>query len=228
MFHCVCFPQFPDNLFFCDQGSKEVKSIPIENLPILLEKMVNGTMGIWYKKLDPSDEIFKINKKTEKLDVEGVTSHLLAKYLKDGNNHPAKDYPDLFSEDFPDGVLSYEWSLGLGTKKGVVRVLNDLKVQQARSSDGKRTGGRLLVWIDALFIDQLSKKIKVELAITQEYYILCWLHIVAGSDSLLDRGWCLWELGLRAYSGKVSLIIGKLQEKVKSPFASLNYAEYIE
>ena len=185
-------------------------------------------MGIWYKELNPLDKIFETNKKTEKLDVEGLTSHLLAKYLKDGNNHPAKDYPDLFSKDFPDGVLSYEWSLGLGTKKGVVQVLNDSKVQQARSSDGKRTGGRLLVWIDALFIDQLSKKIKVELAITQEYYILCWLHFVAGSDSLLDRGWCLWELGLRAYSGKVSLIIGKLQEKVKSPFASLNYAEYIE
>jgi hypothetical protein len=184
--------------------------------------MVNGKMGVWYEKLDPSDEIFKINKKTEKLDVEGFTSHLLAKYLKDGNNHPAKDYPDLFRADFPDGVLSYEWSLGLGKEKGLVRVLNDSKVQQARSSDGKRTGGRLLVWIDALFIDQLSKQIKVELAITQEYYILCWLHIVAGSDSLLDRGWCLWELGLRAYSGRDSLIIGKLQEKVKCLVVSLN------
>ena len=190
--------------------------------------MVNEKMGAWYKELNPLDKIFETNKKTEKLDVEGVTSHLLAKYLKDGNNHPAKDYPDLFSKDFPDGVLSYEWSLGLGTKKGVVQVLNDSKVQQARSSDGKRTGGRLLVWIDALFIDQLSKKIKVELAITQEYYILCGLHVVAGSDSLLGRGWCLWELGLRAYSGNDSLIIGKLQEKVKSPVASLNYAEFIE
>ena len=223
MCECVCFP----DIFFCDQGSKEVKSIPIKNLPILLEKMVNGKMGVWYEKLDPSDEFFKINKRTEKLDVEGFTSHLLAKYLKDGNNHPAKDHPGLFSEKFPDGVLSYEWSLGLGKKKGVVRVLNDSKVQQARSLDGERTGGRLLVWIDALFIDQLSKKIKVELAITQEYYILCPLHIVAGSDSLLDRGWCLWELGLRAYSGKDSLIIGKLQEKVKRLVASLNYVESI-
>ena len=182
-------------------------------------------MGVWYGELNPSDKIFEFNKKTEKLDVEDLTSHLLAKYLRDGNKHPAKEYHDLFSEDFPDGVLSYEWSLGLGTKKGVVQVLNDSKVQQARSSDGKRTGGRLLVWIDALFIDQLSKKIKVELAITQEYYILCWLHIVAGSDSLLDRGWCLWELGLRAYSKQDSLIIGTLQEKVKMPSC---FPEYIE
>jgi hypothetical protein len=58
-------------------------------------------MGIWYKKLDPSDEIFKINKKAEKLDVEGFTSHLLAEYLKAGNNHPilissVKTFPTVF------------------------------------------------------------------------------------------------------------------------------------
>jgi hypothetical protein len=184
--------------------------------------MVNGKMGVWYEKLDPSDRIFEINPKKEKLDVESFTSHLLAKYLKNGNNHPAKEYPDLFSQDFPDCVLSYEWSLGLGKKKGLVRVLNDLRVLRARSSDGSRTGGRLLVWIDALFIDQLSKNIRVELAISQEYYILCTHHIVAGSYSLLDRGWCLWELGLRAYSRQDSLIIGQLQEKVKSLVAFLN------
>ena len=68
-------------IFFCDQGSEEVKSIPIENLPILLEKMVNEKMGAWYKELNPLDKIFETNKKTEKLDVEGLTSHLLAKYL---------------------------------------------------------------------------------------------------------------------------------------------------
>ncbi len=58
--------------------------------------MVNGKMGTWYEQLDPSDEIFKINKKKTKLAVDDVTSHLLAKYVKDGSNHPAKDYPDTF------------------------------------------------------------------------------------------------------------------------------------
>ena len=33
---------------------------------------------------------------------------------------------------------------------------------------------------------------------------------MAGSDSLLRRGWCLWELGLRAHSKNESLIIGSL------------------
>jgi hypothetical protein len=205
-----------------DQGSNEVKSMPIESLPILLEKMVHGKMGAWYEQLYPSDEIFKDNKKNSKLGVENVTSHLFAKYLKDGNSHPAKDYPDLFSKEFPDGALSYEWSLGLGGGTGLVVVLNDLKVQRARSEDGKRIGGRLRVWIDCFFIDQLSKKIQVELAISQEYYILCGLHIIAGSKSFLNRGWCLWELGLRAHSGKKSLVIGKLPEKVKNLVAYLN------
>ena len=118
--------------------------------------------------------------------------------------------------------------LGLGGRGGLVVVLNDLKVQRARSEDGKRTGGRLRVWIDCFFIDQLSKKITVELAISQEYYILCLHHIIAGSNSLLDRGWCLWELGLRAYSKKKSLVIGKLQEKVKTSVASLNTSNTIQ
>ncbi len=54
----------------------------------------------------------------------------------------------------------------------------------------------------------------MELAISQEYYVLCENHVVAGSSTLLNSGWCLWELCLRAYSKKKSLIIGKLDVKV--------------
>lgn len=181
-------------------------------------------MGAWYAQLSPTDKIFEFIKKKEKLDVESVTSHLIQKYVKDGNNHPAKDFPHLFNEEFPDGVLTYEWSKGMGKKRGLLGVLNDPKVQQARSSDGKRTGGSLLFWIDCFFIDQMSKNVKVELAISQEYYILCKHHLVAGSLTLLDRGWCIWELGLRAHSKKSSLIIGELAAKVR-PGCSLEHME---
>jgi hypothetical protein len=170
-------------------------------------------MGEWYVNLDPSDKIFEKKKKREKLDLESVNSHLFQKYLKDGHNHPAKDFPDLFNEEFPDDVLTYEWATSMGNE-GILKVLKDPKVRKTRSSDGKRTGGSLLFWIDVLFIDQLSKKVKVELAISQEYYILCENHIVAGSSSLLNRGWCLWELGLRAYAKKNSLMIGNMPAKV--------------
>eukprot|EP00291_Cryptomonas_curvata_P005708 CAMPEP_0172198658 /NCGR_PEP_ID=MMETSP1050-20130122/28220_1 /TAXON_ID=233186 /ORGANISM="Cryptomonas curvata, Strain CCAP979/52" /LENGTH=350 /DNA_ID=CAMNT_0012875525 /DNA_START=353 /DNA_END=1405 /DNA_ORIENTATION=- len=170
-------------------------------------------MGIWYEKLNPSDEIFKLNKKKKKLDVNSVTSYLVQKYVKDGNNHPAKDFPRLFNKEFPDNVLTYEWSKGMGNEKGLLGVLKDQRVQRALSSDRKRTGGSLLVWIDVFFIDQLSKNVKVELAISQEYYILCENHIIAGSITLLDRGWCVWELSLRAHSKKNSLVIGELEAK---------------
>ena len=110
--------------------------------------------------------------------------------------------------------LTYQWSMDMGNENGLLRVLKDPQVQQAWSSDRKRTGSSLLVWIDVFFIDQLSKNVVVELAISQEYYILCENHIVAGLPTLLERGWCLWELCLRAYSKKNSLIIGKLEVKV--------------
>jgi hypothetical protein len=54
-----------------------------------------------------------------KLDVDSITSHLLQKYVKDGCNHPAKDFPHLFSKEFPDAVLTYEWSKGMGNDNGL-------------------------------------------------------------------------------------------------------------
>ena len=200
------------------------RSISCQNLEALLENLVEGKLGEWYANLSPTDEFFHDKKKLDKLDVESVTSHLIQKYLKDGNNHPAKDFPHLFNNKFPDGVMTYEWSKSMGKERGLLGVLNDPKVQRARSSDGRRTGGSLLVWIDVFFIDQMSKNVKVELAISQEYYILCENHFVAGSFTLLSRGWCIWELGLRAHSKKISLIIGELAAKV-GPSCSLEYME---
>jgi hypothetical protein len=208
-----------------DAGQGIFMSISIENLELLQKNLVDGKMGAWYAELDPSDVIFKVNKKERKLDVDSLTSHLVQKYVKAGNNHPAKDFPHLFSQHFPDGVLTYEWSKGMGNNKGLLQVLKDPKVQQARSSDGKRTGSALLVWIDVFFINQMAKKVVVELAISQAYYILCENHIIAGSFTLLDRGWCIWELGLRAYSKKSSLIIGELEAKVWPGCISRNILE---
>ena len=196
------------------EGKAIFRAISAENLEELLELLVRGKMGAWYAKLSPSDEIFKINKKMEKLDVDSVTSHLIQKYVKDGNNHPAKDFPHLFNREFPDGVLTYEWSKGMGNGTGLLRVLKDPKVRRARSSDGQRSGSSLLVWIDVFFIDQMSKNVPVELAISQEFYILSENHLVAGSLTLLKRGWCLWELGLRAHAKRESLIIGEIAAEV--------------
>ena len=170
--------------------------------------MVSGLLGQWYFDQDKST-----------LDVESVTSHHLRAYLLAGNNHPANDYPDLFSKEFPQAVLTYEWRLGMGT---VSKILSDPAVQNhpqllrdpaVRREEKDKANPR--VWVDILFIDQLAKNIPVELGVAQEYYILCILHVVAGSETLLRSGWCLWELGLRAHAKEKSLIIGLLEKKVR-------------
>ena len=171
--------------------------------------MASGRFGDWY-----------LDCKKFRLDLGEVTSHLLREYLLQGNNHPAKDYPHLFSEEFPQAVLTYEWKSGMSD---ISKVLNDPQVlnhpkllQDQNVLRGRKGKANPRVWVDILFIDQLARDIPVELGVAQEYYSLCLLHIVAGSDSLLRRGWCLWELGLRAHSGKESVIIGSLGFKVKS------------
>jgi hypothetical protein len=145
---------------------------------------------------------------------------VLREYLLAGKNHPARDYPHLFSREFPHAALSYEWKLGMLDVSNVLRnplVLNHPELLSnkdvRRGKDGKANPR---VWVDILFIDQVAKNIRVDLGIAQEYYILCILHIVAGSESFLTRGWCLWELGLRAHAKKGSLIIGSLGNTVRA------------
>ena len=181
--------------------------------------MISGPLGRWYFDQAASSELFKSNEKKSSLDTEGVTSHLLRAYLLAGNNHPAKDYPDLFSREFPQAVLTYEWRQGMST---VSNILSDPAVQNHPKllrdpavRRGKNDKANPRVWVDILFIDQLAKNIPVELGVAQEYYILCILHIVAGSKTLLRRGWCLWELGLRAHAKEESLIIGLLEKMVR-------------
>jgi hypothetical protein len=197
--------------FLCqgEDGRPLYKSIHVDDLPELLTQLVSGPLGQWY-----------LEKENKPLIQSNVTSHLLREYLLAGGKHPARDYHHLFSREFPHAALSYEWKLGMLDVSNVLRdplVLNHpellLKKDVRRGKDGKANPR---VWIDIFFIDQVSKNIRVELGIAQEYYILCILHIVAGSESFLTRGWCLWELGLRAHAKKRSLIVGSLGNTVSA------------
>lgn len=191
-----------------DSGQYLFKSISVENFEILIHEMVRAKeTRDWYSKLQDSDPLFDnstFKKKKPALGVEHLNSHLLRAYMLAGNKHPAKAFPHLFHEESPEGVLTYEWRVSL------ISVLNVLKMGELK----KAYDSKLLFWIDILFINQLSKNIPVELAIAQQFYMKCRWHIVAGSLSLLDRGWCIWELGLRAHSEQGILLIGELQRKV--------------
>ena len=49
----------------------------------------------------------------------------------------------------------------------------------------------------------------MELGVAHQFYILCIVHIVAGSQTLLQLGWCIWELGLRVHARRESVRIGQ-------------------
>jgi len=195
------------------------KSILVENVGPLLWQMVEGPLGQWYSEQDASSEKFKRlfpnKEKKSSLAIRDVTSHVLRAYLLDGKKHPAKVCPGLFSKELPQVVLTYEWKQGLSEVEKILtdsnvknhpKLLQDPNILRGKNSDANPTS-----WVDILFIDQLAKNIPVELGVAQEYYIRCILHIVAGSDTLLRRGWCLWELGLRAHAQKDSLVVGSLE-----------------
>ena len=149
------------------------------------------------------------------LGMEDVNSHLVQAYLKAGdgkmNFHPAKTHRSLFYYGTAEAVVTYRWKLGLGGRKGLLTMI-------------KESGFRpeTTVWIDIWFIDQNSKNVVTELAIAQEYYMRCMLHLIAVDESeldddsdIMDRGWCLWELGLRAHSKRKSHIMGMLKRRVR-------------
>ena len=180
----------------------------MEDFETLLTNLVDGPLGAWY-----------LRKKDSRMSVKEVTSHMLREYLLDNNEHPAKVFTGFFSAEFPQAVLTYEWKMGLSSVSDVLQdpkvlnhpdLLRDPKVRRGRNGMANPR-----VWVDILFIDQLAKNIPVELGVAQEYYILCIVHIIAGSQTLLQRGWCIWELGLRAHAKKESLIIGLLAYTVR-------------
>ena len=213
-----------------------MKSISLQNLEELCQVLVNGvdgrggTLKEWYCGLDGKDEFFKYKDKQPDLRVEDVTSHMVAAYLKaqdksgrsgHKHKHPAKSHPHLFSKLRAKAVVTYQWKQPLGGNHGLLRMIRDAGI----SPDTE-------LWIDVWFIDQNSREIVKELAISQEYYCLCQQHLVAATHDcclvaatpdcckddtdILDRAWCLWELSLRAYARQRSQIIGKLKVKVSA------------
>ena len=196
---------------------------------VLLDKLAKGKMANWYnewkspghnvpdlteRKVEDLDYVFnhfKRVKNVSALKCEDIDSKLIRAYLIAGNQHPAKDPEtrDLFSKDEPVLGLTYEWSLGLSKNNGVSKRLMDRQLLDKIREDDP------LFWIDVLFIDQLSKNITMDLAKAQGIYIKCKFHAVLGSLTLLQRGWCLFELCLRHYAQMPSLLIGAVEHQVR-------------
>jgi hypothetical protein len=208
----------------------------VKNLEKLLEVMVGGKLGEWYKRWecpvpDPTDakikdleNVYKIfksgdsKKRVINLRPEDVNSNLVRAYLLAGNMHPAKlpESKGLFSKNKAHIVLTYEWSLGLSKKKGVLSKLNDEKLRHSLAISWPNMADPE-VWIDVFFIDQLSQNVTMNLARAQGFYINFPCHVALASKTLLERGWCLFELCLRHHAGKKTFFVGHLDPKVWQP-----------
>ena len=200
--------------------------------------MVSGKLGEWYKWWecpshdnvpDPTDakikdlkyvfNIFKSGDSKKKyLQAEDVNSNLVRAYLLAGNMHPAKlpESKGLFSKNKAHIVLTYEWSLGLSKDKGVLSKLNDKKLRHSLAVSWPNMADPE-VWIDVFFIDQLSQNVTMNLAKAQGFYINFPCHVALASETLHERGWCLFELCLRHHAGKKTCFVGHLDPKVWHP-----------
>jgi hypothetical protein len=67
---------------------------------------------------------------------------------------------------------------------------------------------QLRVWIDVLFIDQLSEDIAAALCISQELYASADFHLALSTETLLSRGWCLFEFAVRQNASKATMLVG--------------------
>jgi hypothetical protein len=202
------------------KGQDEVKSISVSNFEMLTKAMVEGKLGKWYRGWksvpEESQHVQDLNFVFTKfkggaqplleLKVEDVSSHLIRAYLLAGNEHPAKseDTKHLFSHLDPEVATTYEWSSNFTS---VLKGLKDEQLVQRLGISNPR------FFLDVLFIDQLSKKVTVELAMAQATYIKAPVHVALASETLLDRGWCIFELCLRYHAKKPTYFVGNLGNK---------------
>ena len=139
-----------------------------------------------------------INFMKSKIETTSVSSSDIAKYLRQGNTHPAEERPDLFSELDPDTALTYQWSRGSGRTVPLSEVVSKLK---QKLNDSNR------IWIDVLFINQNSLNIGLDLGNVQAIYAKCEHHVAIESGNLLNRAWCLYELLIRFKAQKQTIYV---------------------
>jgi hypothetical protein len=169
------------------------------------------------------------------LTEDTVSSNDVRSYLLAGLPHPAQLFPTCFSSAMPVVALTYEWRLGL---KGVLSffALAQLSECNREYNRGLPTNhADLLIWIDVLFIDQLSSDVAALLVQSQRVYELARFHAALATLTLLSRAWCLFELGVRHNVGKETLFltsplypIGGLFQQLAGEIAGGTFGRFFE
>jgi hypothetical protein len=118
-----------------------------------------------------------------------LSSHDLRAFFQKECIHPKERYPAYYSDDAPDVAVTYTWNTCL------LAEIPHFLVQIER----RVASTELKYWIDIFFIDQNSKDVKTELIISEEVYRTSRYHVVLLANCPLQRGWCIYEIAIRAH-----------------------------
>lgn len=138
-------------------------------------------------------------------EIDHISSNDIRAFLLAGNPHPAWIFPEYFSEDPPDAALTYEWKLFF---QDIFSYLNSKQIEQCGRKWKaliKNDMKQLRIWIDVLFINQLSTDIGQMLLMAQDVYSCTEFHLMLVTSTVFTRAWCLFELAVRRLADRETL-----------------------
>jgi hypothetical protein len=144
------------------------------------------------------------------LDKSSISSNHVREYLLSGGDHPARMFPDCFSEADPVAAITYEWRLRLWE---VLSFLNPIRIGECNARHGCRIPtamATLRVWIDVFFIDQLGADLASNLLRAQGVYVAAPFHLVLATATVSSRAWALFEIAVRRAAGLESVLVQSL------------------
>jgi len=149
-----------------------------------------------------------------------ISSTTVREFILAGNPHPASMFPHCFSEDPPIIALTYEWRLDFD---GIFSFLNTKQMMECNSTWNEKLPtdmSEIRIWIDVLFIDQLSSDIASCLEASEIVYRNAMFHLMLITDTIFTRAWCLFELAVRRQAQKGTLAIKSCDESICSNLVS--------
>jgi hypothetical protein len=186
--HCFLF-------FVLESQNPAVLSISVSGLLLLLNAM--GSLH-WFS--------------SRGLDKSNISSNSIRDYLLDGQAHPSVLFAGFFSNLPPVAAITYEWRLSF---QDLLSYLNPEQIGLCCAKWGgslPRDMSKLLIWIDVLFIDQLSANIAGNLMEAKRVYEGAAFHLMLVTNTIFTRAWCLYEFAIRRYADKETLIVESSQQ----------------
>jgi len=148
------------------------------------------------------------------LGTSNISSNSIRDYLLDGGAHPSVLFAGYFSSLAPVAAITYEWRL---TFQDLLTYLNPQQIGRCCEKWGgslmlPREMPQLLIWIDVLFIDQLSPNIAGNLMEAERVYEGALFHLMLVTNTIFTRAWCLYEFAIRRNANKETLIVESSQQ----------------